>query len=88
MGDKIIHDATRSFVVSLNPRLAAAMVGGDNELQLAMDTDFSDSNDDDANDSSRDSIVGADGAPPALTMEHSSPPPTDAGTTSTSTTTC
>ena len=85
MGDKIIDDATRSFIVSSNPRLAAAM-GGDDELRLAMDIVFSDSDDDDTNDSSRDS-AGAGGAPPVLTMDNSSPPPTtDAGTTTTSTT--
>jgi hypothetical protein len=82
MGDKIIHDATRSFLVSSNPRLAAPMVGND-ELQLALDIVFNDDSDDETNDSSpRDhdgnaapAAAGVDnGAPPALLTSRERPP--------------
>ncbi len=93
MGDKVIHNATRSFLTSSNPRLTAAM-GGNNKLQLALDIAFNDSDDDNTKDSSPENDGGKaapaaaredNGAPPALhTGREQPPPPTDDAFISTS----
>ncbi len=94
MGDKIIHDATRSFLESSNLRLAAALSGND-KLQLALDIVFNDSDDDNTSHSSpRDHGGNAapagggedNGAPPALLTGRERPPPlTDDASITTST---